>query len=91
MCGGEGGGGAGGGPGLTSARRASGQGAICTLPSAARSLLPLSTATSAPPPCAGMPLNADRLWVYENFARYGAVAGLRILIDESTGLCNGTG
>lgn len=39
----------------------------------------------------GMPLNADRLWVYENFARYGAVAGLRILIDESTGLCNGTG
>eukprot|EP00887_Chlorella_sp_A99_P007204 scaffold2.g7204.t1 len=39
----------------------------------------------------GMPGNADRLWLYENFARFGAVAGLRILIDESTGLCNGTG
>lgn len=40
---------------------------------------------------AGMPINADRLWMFENFSRYGAVAGLRILIDEATGLCNGTG
>lgn len=40
---------------------------------------------------AGMPGNADRLWVFENFSRYGAVAGLRILIDEASGLCNGTG
>lgn len=39
----------------------------------------------------GMPFNADRLWMFENFSRYGAVAGLRILIDEATGLCNGTG
>ncbi|PSC71712.1 voltage-gated ion channel superfamily isoform A [Micractinium conductrix] len=39
----------------------------------------------------GMPPNADRLWVFENFSRYGAVAGLRILIDEASGLCNGTG
>lgn len=38
-----------------------------------------------------MPSNADRLWVFENFSRYGAVAGLRILIDEGSGLCNGTG
>lgn len=38
----------------------------------------------------GMPSNADRLWVYENFARFGAVVGMRILIDEQTGLCNGT-
>lgn len=38
-----------------------------------------------------MPPNADRLWVFENFSRYGAVAGLRILIDEASGLCNGTG
>jgi len=39
----------------------------------------------------GMPNNADRLWMYENFARFGAIAGMRILIDEATGLCNGTG
>lgn len=39
----------------------------------------------------GMPSNADRLWMYENFARYGAIVGLRILIDDQTGLCNGTG
>lgn len=38
----------------------------------------------------GMPSNADRLWLYENFARFGAIAGMRILIDEQTGLCNGT-
>ena len=39
----------------------------------------------------GMPANADRLWMYENFARFGAVAGMRILIDEQSGMCNGTG
>lgn len=39
----------------------------------------------------GMPASADRLWVFENFSRYGAIAGLRLLVDESTGLCNGTG
>ncbi|EFN52635.1 hypothetical protein CHLNCDRAFT_26531, partial [Chlorella variabilis] len=44
-----------------------------------------------PLPRHGMPGNADRLWVFENFSRYGAVAGLRILIDEASGLCNGTG
>ena len=49
---------------------------------------PLTLGKSVP---AGMPSNADRLWVFENFSRYGAVAGLRILIDEGTGLCNGTG
>jgi RNA recognition motif-containing protein len=38
----------------------------------------------------GLPPTADRLWVYENFARFGALVGMRILIDESTGLCNGT-
>lgn len=38
----------------------------------------------------GMPNNADRLWLYENFARFGAIFGMRILIDEQTGLCNGT-
>ena len=38
----------------------------------------------------GMPTTADRLWLYENFARFGAIAGMRILIDEQTGLCNGT-
>ena len=38
----------------------------------------------------GMPPNADRLWLYENFARFGAIQGMRILIDEQTGLCNGT-
>ncbi|KAI3430894.1 hypothetical protein D9Q98_009303 [Chlorella vulgaris] len=39
----------------------------------------------------GMPSNADRLWIFENFSRYGAIAGLRILVDDSTGQCNGTG
>lgn len=29
--------------------------------------------------------------MYEHFAKYGAVIGLRILIDEQSGLCNGTG
>jgi RNA recognition motif-containing protein len=38
----------------------------------------------------GCPPNADRLWFYENFARFGAIVGLRILIDEHVGLCNGT-
>ena len=38
----------------------------------------------------GMPSTADRLWLYENFARFGAIVGMRILIDEQTGLCNGT-
>jgi hypothetical protein len=38
----------------------------------------------------GMPNTADRLWLYENFARFGAISGMRILIDEQTGLCNGT-
>lgn len=64
----------------------------CMLLSPRTPSLLLSPATRVPLPTpTGMPLNADRLWVYENFARYGAVAGLRILIDESTGLCNGTG
>ena len=40
---------------------------------------------------AGMPGNADRLWMFENFSRYGAVVGLRVLVDEASGLCNGTG
>lgn len=39
----------------------------------------------------GLPPNTDRLWMYEHFARFGAIAGMRILIDESSGLCNGTG
>lgn len=38
----------------------------------------------------GMPNTVDRLWLYENFARFGAISGMRILIDEQTGLCNGT-
>ena len=38
-----------------------------------------------------MPSAADRLWLYENFARFGAIGGLRILTDEVSGLCNGTG
>lgn len=63
-------------------------------------MLPCHTPGSSPPRlllrllaplAAGMPFNADRLWMFENFSRYGAVAGLRILIDEATGLCNGTG
>lgn len=39
----------------------------------------------------GMPSTADRLWMYENFSQFGAIIGLRILIDETSGLCNGIG
>jgi hypothetical protein len=39
---------------------------------------------------AGMPANVDRLWLYEHFSGFGAIAGMEIFTDELTGLCNGT-
>jgi hypothetical protein len=39
----------------------------------------------------GIPSGADRLWLYENFSRYGAVVALRLLVDDATGQCAGTG
>jgi RNA recognition motif. (a.k.a. RRM, RBD, or RNP domain) len=54
--------------------------------------VPMYTGTVQSSICVkGLPSNADRLWMYEHFAKYGAVIGLRILIDEATGLCKGTG
>lgn len=38
----------------------------------------------------GLPPTADRLWVYENFAVFGAVLGVHVLEDTS-GQCSGTG
>jgi hypothetical protein len=42
-------------------------------------------------PNAGLPQHADRLWVYEHFARFGAISSLRVMFDETTGLCCGSG
>lgn len=39
----------------------------------------------------GMPEDADKLWLYEKFARFGAVQSVRVLVDEHTGKCNGIG
>lgn len=39
----------------------------------------------------GLPADADRLWVYERFACFGPIVGLRIFMDEASGLCSGTG
>jgi hypothetical protein len=49
-----------------------------------------SLADVAPAAFTGMPSNADRLWVYENFSWFGGIAEIRILYDLATGLCNGT-
>jgi hypothetical protein len=38
----------------------------------------------------GAPPAADRLWAYENFARFGGVLSVRVLVDEHSGLCAGT-
>ncbi|KAL4430958.1 hypothetical protein ABPG75_006214 [Micractinium tetrahymenae] len=39
----------------------------------------------------GMPEDADKLWLYEKFARFGGISSVRVLIDEATGRCNGIG
>jgi hypothetical protein len=39
----------------------------------------------------GMPEDADKLWLYEKFARFGGINSVRVLIDEQTGKCNGIG
>lgn len=39
----------------------------------------------------GMPETADKLWLYEKFARFGGIASVRVLIDEQSGKCNGIG
>lgn len=38
----------------------------------------------------GLPPSADRLWIYETFAVFGAILGVHVLEDAS-GQCNGTG
>ena len=39
----------------------------------------------------GLPEAADKLWLYENFARFGGIYSVRVLIDDKTGKCNGIG
>ena len=39
----------------------------------------------------GMPEDADKLWLYEKFSRFGGILSVRVLLDESTGRCNGIG
>lgn len=39
----------------------------------------------------GLPEDADKLWLYEKFARFGGIHSVRILIDEHSGHCNGIG
>jgi hypothetical protein len=39
----------------------------------------------------GLPEGADKLWMYEKFARFGAVLSVRVLVDDATGRCNGVG
>ena len=38
-----------------------------------------------------IPENADKLWLYEKFARFGGILSVRIVLDEQTGRCNGNG
>lgn len=38
-----------------------------------------------------IPEDADKLWLYEKFARFGGIHSVRILLDEQTGRCNGIG
>lgn len=39
----------------------------------------------------GMPEDADKLWLYEKFSRFGGILSVRVLLDEHTGRCNGIG
>lgn len=39
----------------------------------------------------GLPAGADRLWLYDNFSRYGAVVSLRLIADDATGQGMATG
>ena len=38
----------------------------------------------------GLPPNTDRLWIYENFAKFGALAAMKLLIEEESGMCTRT-
>ena len=37
----------------------------------------------------GMPEDADKLWLYEKFSRFGGICSVRVLVDEQSGKCNG--
>jgi hypothetical protein len=37
----------------------------------------------------GLPDNTDRLWLFENFCRYGGILSLRVSMDDGTGKCSG--
>jgi hypothetical protein len=39
----------------------------------------------------GLPENADKLWLYEKFSRFGGILSVRVLVDEKSGKCNGIG
>jgi RNA recognition motif-containing protein len=38
-----------------------------------------------------MPEDADKLWLYEKFSRFGGILSVRVLLDEHSGRCNGIG
>eukprot|EP00887_Chlorella_sp_A99_P005468 scaffold1.g5468.t1 len=39
----------------------------------------------------GLPDNADRLWMYERFAQFGAIDSVHVQADQATGRCSGAG
>ena len=39
----------------------------------------------------GMPEDADKLWLYEKFSRFGGIMSVRVLLEEHSGRCNGIG
>jgi len=39
----------------------------------------------------GLPEDADKLWLYEKFSRFGGILSVRVLVDEHSGRCNGIG
>jgi RNA recognition motif-containing protein len=67
-------------------------GAAAVLQSPALSQMPAaSTGGAASLYIKGMPEDADKLWLYEKFARFGGITSVRVLIDDQTGKCNGIG
>lgn len=52
---------------------------------------PLQSGVQPPSICImGVPPSADRLWVYEHFARFGPLTGMHLMMEKGTTLCAGT-
>ena len=39
----------------------------------------------------GLPEDADKLWLYEKFSRFGGILSVRVLVDDTSGKCAGIG